>query len=251
MQIDLTERVALVTGSAHRVGKAIALALAQRGANILVHYNSTDENTVRGTLHEIKSHGVDAFAVQANISTPEGVKILFDAVRHHYGKLDILVNSASTFTGNTFMQVTLEDWEKSMDTNLKAPFLCTQAAVPLMQQNVPPGGVVINICDYGSVNPWPARVDHGISKAGLAMLTKVAAISLGEHNIRVNAVLPGPVLKAPGTSDEAWRRIGERVPLGRTGDEADVARAVAFLVGEDFITGEILHVNGGEHLRML
>lgn len=248
MQIDLTDHVALVTGSAHRVGKYIALELARRGASIMVHYNSTDESVVRETVHEIKSYGVGAYAVQADISTVDGVQEVMEAVRAQYGRLDILVNSASTFTGNTFMAVTPEDWDNSMRVNLKAPFLCMQGAVPLMQENNPPGGVVVNICDYGSVNPWPERVDHGVSKAGLYMLTRTAAMSLGEFNIRVNGVLPGPVLKSPGTSDAVWEQIGQRSPLGRTGEPQDVARAVAYLASEDYITGTILHVNGGEHL---
>ncbi len=246
MQVDLMDRVALVTGSAHRVGKGIALELAKQGVHILVHYNRTDEATVRSTLHEIKSHGVDAFSIQADISKPNGVRQVFDTVQAHFNQLDILVNSASTFTQNTFMEVTLDDWQLSMDVNLTAPFLCTQAAVPLMRENG--GGTVINICDYGSVRPWPKRVDHGISKAGLMMLTQVSALSLGEYNIRVNAVLPGPVLKAPETSDERWEKHGQRLPLGRTGATDDVARAVVYLAQEDFLTGTVIEVNGGEHL---
>lgn len=246
MKIDLTEKVALVTGSAHRVGKAIALELAKQGANIMVHYNSTDERVVRGTTQEIKSHGVDAFSIQANIGTLEGVQTTFDAVREQFGQLDILVNSASTFTGNTLMEVSLEDWNKSLNVNLTAPFLCTQAAARMMQGNG--GGAIVNILDYGSVRPWPERVDHGISKAGLMMLTQVSALSLGEYNIRVNGVLPGPVLPTSETSDARWEEIGNRSPLGRTGDPEDVARAVAYLVGENYITGTVLHVNAGEHL---
>lgn len=246
MQIDLTDAVALVTGSAHRVGKSIALELAKQGVNIMVHYNSSNESTVRETLHEIKSYGVDAFSIQADISTAEGVKTTFDAIAEHYGKLDILVNSASTFTGNTLLDVTLEDWYLSLNVNLTAPLLCTQAAARMMQENG--GGTIVNICDYGSVRPWPERVDHGISKAGLLMLTQVSALSLGQYNIRVNGVLPGPVMKAPGTTDAVWEDVGKRSPLGRTGDPDDVARAVAYLVRENYITGTILHVNAGEHL---
>ena len=246
MQIDLTETAALVTGSAHRVGKAIALELAKQGANIIVHYNRTDESTVRETIHEIKSYGVDAFSIQADISTPEGVRETFNAVNEHFGKLDILVNSASTFTGNELLDVSLEDWNLSLNVNLTAPFLCTQAAARMMQDHG--GGAIVNICDYGSVRPWPERVDHGISKAGLYMLTKVSALSLGQHNIRVNGVLPGPVMKAPGMTDDEWDDVGKRNPLGRTGEAEDVARAVAYLVSESYITGTVLHVNAGEHL---
>lgn len=248
MQMDLTDQVALVTGSAHRVGKAIALELARQGVHILVHYHATAENIVRETVHEIKSHGVDAFSVQADISQPEGIETVFNAIRDHFDKLNILVNSASLFNQNSLLEVTLADWQASLNVNLTAPLLCTQAAARIMRENVPQGGAIINICDYGSVNPWPERVDHNISKAGLLMLTKVSAVSLGEYNIRVNGVLPGPVLKAPGMSDEAWKKTGEKSPLNRTGSAEDVARAVAYLAAEDYISGTLLHVNGGEHL---
>lgn len=248
MRVDLTDKIALVTGSAHRVGKAIALELARQGVHIMVHYHSSEDEHVRETLQEIKSFGVDAFSIQADISTRAGVDAVFAAVWDNLKGLHILVNSASTFTGNTFMEVTLEDWQKSMNTNLTAPFLCTQAAVKMMRENDPSGGAIINILDYGSARPWPERVDHGISKAGLLMLTQVSAVSLGPENIRVNGVLPGPVLKAPGLSDERWQQVGQASPLRRTGKPEDVARAVVYLASEDYITGAVLEVNGGEHL---
>jgi NAD(P)-dependent dehydrogenase (short-subunit alcohol dehydrogenase family) len=247
MRIDLQDHVALVTGSAHRVGKAIALELAKQGVNIMVHYHSSD-NAVRETLLEIKSQGVDAFAAQVDLSQPEGVEALFDAVRENYGRLNILVNSASVFNKNTLLEATLDEWQQSLDVNLTAPFLATQHAARIMRDNDPSGGSIINILDYGSVRPWVDHVDHGVSKAGLLMLTRISAIGLGSENIRVNGVLPGPVMKTPGLSDEQWREIGRRSPLGRTGTAEDVARAVAYLAGEDYITGAILEVNAGETL---
>jgi len=248
MKVDLTDQVALVTGSAHRVGKAIAMALAQAGVNIMVHYRSTDESVVRDTVQDIKSLGVDAFSVQADISTPEGVATAFDAVREQFGKLHILVNSASTFSQNPLMEVTLEDWDRSLRVNVTAPFLCTQQAVYMMCDNDPQGGSIINILDYGAITPWPDRVDHNVSKAGLHMLTKVSAASLGTENIRVNGVLPGPVLRDAGSSEQRWQEIGDTLPIGRTGQPEDVARAVIYLASEDFITGTIIEVNGGETL---
>jgi NAD(P)-dependent dehydrogenase (short-subunit alcohol dehydrogenase family) len=248
MKIDLTDQTALVTGSAHRVGKAIAEELAKNGVHIMVHYHSAEDNIVRETLHEIKSYGVDAFAVQADISTVAGIEKVFGAIKEHYGKLNILVNSASRFHANALMEVSLEQWRQSLDVNLTAPMLCTQAAVRMMQENDPQGGSIVNILDYGSIRPWKERVDHGVSKAGLLMLTKVSALSLGEYNIRVNGVLPGPVLKDAGTTDDQWEKIGHRSPIGRTGEAGDVGRAVAYLVSEDYVTGTIIEVNGGETL---
>ncbi len=248
MQIDLSEQIALVTGSAHRVGRAIAVELARAGVNLIVHYHSADESVVRSTVQDIKSYGVDAISIKADISTGEGVHTLFNSVMEKFGKLDILVNSASSFTRNELLDVSLEDWNKSLGVNLTAPFLCTQQAARMMMRNTPSGGAIVNILDYGATRPWRRRVDHGVSKAGLLMLTRVSALSLGKHNIRVNGVLPGPVLQDAGSSDERWREIGQELPINRTGAPEDVGRAVAYLCREGFVTGTILEVNGGETL---
>lgn len=249
MRLDISDQIALVTGSAHRVGRAIALELARQGVNIVVHYHSAADETVRDTVQEIKSHGVDAYAVQADVSTPAGVRRVFDAIQERYERLNILVNSASVFPKGTLDETSPEDWQWTLDVNLTGPFLCTQAAARMMRANTPPGGVIINICDRGSVTPWPERAAHGISKAGLWMLTQTSAVNYAP-DIRVNAVLPGPVMAPPGMPDADWQRIGyEQTLTQRVGEAEDVARAVAYLVSERFITGTLLHVNGGEHLR--
>lgn len=251
MRIDLQDQVALVTGSAHRVGRAIALELARQGVNILVNYHSADEDTVRDTVHEIKSFGVDAFPIQADISKPKGVESVFDAIDEHYGRLDILVNSASVFPAGPLIDVSYEDWQRTLDVNLTAAFLCTQSAVKMMRENDEKKGAIVNIIDKGAVTPWPQRPHHGISKAGLWMLTQTSAIEFAP-TIRVNAVLPGPVMAPPGMSDERWQEIGETQTLVQhVGEADDVARAVAYLVSEDFITGSMIMVNGGEHLTNL
>jgi NAD(P)-dependent dehydrogenase (short-subunit alcohol dehydrogenase family) len=251
MRIDLTDQVALVTGAAHRVGKAIAVELARAGVHIMVHYHSSEDEQVRSTVHEIKSHGVDAFSVQADISKPEGVNTVFDAVQESFGRLNILVNSASIFASGTVEKTSLEDWQMSLDVNLTAPFLCMQAAARMMQQNDPAGGAIVNICDRGSIVPWPQRAAHGVSKAGLWMLTQTSAVSYAP-TIRVNGVLPGPVLAPPGMSDERWQQIGkEQTLLETVGQAEDVARAVVYLTSESFITGSLLVINGGEHLRLI
>lgn len=248
MQQNISGKVAIVTGSAHRVGKAIALELANRGANLVIHYNSSDSATVRDTVHDIKSTGVDAISVQADISTPEGVATLFEATVQHYGALHILVNSASIFQKRTLLDVSLEEWQQTMAVNVTAPFLCTQAAAELMRQN-PNGGAIVNILDRGAVMPWPEYSHHGISKAALWMLTQTSAVELAPH-IRVNGVLPGPVDKPNALSDEAWKATGDKTLLKRVGSGEDVARAVAYLVQEDYLTGTMIHVNGGRHLAL-
>jgi NAD(P)-dependent dehydrogenase (short-subunit alcohol dehydrogenase family) len=248
MRIELTDQVALVTGAAHRVGKAIALALAKEGVHLLIHYHSASDDAVRDTLHEIKSYGVDAFAVAADISTVEGVETVLAALRENFGRLHILVNSASVFPTGNLLEIPLADWDRTMNINLRAPFLLTQHAAPLMQANQPAQGVIINICDRGVDRAWVQRPHHGISKAALWALTQVSALSLAPA-IRVNAIIPGPVLKTnDGMSDETWERIGLALPLRITGNSDDVGRAVVYLAGESFITGALIHVNGGEHL---
>ncbi len=244
MHIDMTDQVAIVTGSAHRVGRAIALELAAAGVNILVHYHSTPEEVVKNTVRDIKSTGVDAFPIQADISTAEGVDAVFEAVGEHFGRLNILVNSASNFQRRKLLEVTLEDWHETINTNLTAPFLCTQRAIPLMRQNTPAGGVIINICDKGSIDPWPDYAHHGISKAGLLALTKVTAAGYGP-DIRANAIIPGLVLKSDGLDQARWQAAAEPTPLARPGTAEDVARAVVYLASEDFLTGSVLHVDGG------
>jgi pteridine reductase len=248
MQLDLTGQVALVTGSAHRVGKQIALALAQAGVHLLVHYNSANADVLRDTLRDIKSHGVDAFSIQADISQPEGVELVIEALRERFGKIHILVNSASVFPGGDLLDVSLESWNLTMNVNLRAPFLFTQQVARLMNDNEPQGGAIINICDQGADAPWPERPHHGISKAALWMLTQVSAVALGPH-IRVNAIVPGPVMKPERLSDEQWAKIGEPLPLKTTGSGKDIGRAVVYLAQESFITGAKLQVNGGEHLH--
>ena len=250
MRVDLRDKVALVTGSARRVGRAIALELAGQGAHILVHYHRAGAAELRDTLGAIKSLGVDAQGVASDLSDDEGVASLFAAAQERFGRLDIVVNNASVFQKRQLLDVTLEDWDLTMAVNLRAPFLVTQRAARMMASNPVPGGVIINICDAGADGPWREYPHHGVSKSALWMLTQVSALSLGP-SIRVNAIAPGPVMKSAGrkTSDEAWAKAGERSVLRRTGQPEDVARAVVYLCQEDHITGELLHVNAGEHLR--
>lgn len=249
MHIDLKDKVALVTGSAHRVGRAIALELAKNGVHIMVHYHSSDPAQVRDTLHEIKSYGVDAFEVQSNVGEAEGIDAIFEAIHERYGRLDIVVNSASVFQQRQLLDVSLEDWNLTMNVNLRAPFLITQQAAKMMAENAVQGGAIVNICDHGTDSPWKAYAHHGVSKSALWMLTQVSAVSLGP-SIRVNAIIPGPVMKPAGRpmSDDEWAKVGEKNPLNKTGSAEDVARAVVYLCQEDFLTGTLIHVNAGEHL---
>jgi pteridine reductase len=200
-------------------------------------------------LADIRALNVRAEAFQANVASEEGVAALFDALDSTFGRLDVLVNSASVFPAATLDQTSLKTWQTTLDVNLTAPFLCTQQAAIRMQHRDPATGVVINICDVGTLRPWKERAAHGISKAALWMLTQTSAITYAP-GIRVNAVMPGPVLAPPGMSQARWQQIGEAQTLqGAPGEPEDIARAVAYLATEPFITGALLPVNGGEHLK--
>ena len=248
MQIDMGGQVAIVTGAAHRVGRAIALELARAGVHLVVHYFRSPAEVVRETLHDLKAFGVEAFPVQADLSTPAGVDGLFAAASEHFERLDILVNSASNFQRRTLLEVSLEDWNETISTNLTAPFLCTQRAIVRMRENTPPGGVIVNICDRGAIDPWPEFAHHGISKAGLLALTKVTAASYGPE-IRANAIMPGLVLKPDAMPEDRWQNFAKETPMGRPGTGEDVGRAVVYLAREDYLTGVVLQVDGGMSVR--
>jgi NAD(P)-dependent dehydrogenase (short-subunit alcohol dehydrogenase family) len=248
MRIDIRDQVALVTGSAHRVGKAIALELARSGVHILVHYNSAADAVVAQTLAEIRAEGVNAHGVKADISRAEGVEQVFAALEAQFGRLNILVNSASNFQKRRLLDVTLQEWEDTLRINVTAPFLCTQAAVPLMRRNTPPGGSIVNLCDFGAVQPSLEYAHHGVSKAALHMLSQTSGLALGAENIRVNALVPGLVLRPPEMSEETWQQMAQHVPLRRPGSAEDVARAVVYLCSEDWLNGVTLRIDGGELL---
>jgi NAD(P)-dependent dehydrogenase (short-subunit alcohol dehydrogenase family) len=230
-----------VTGGAHRVGKTIVLALANAGADIIIHYHRSAQ-AAEATAREVKALGRQAVTVAADLGQIAGIDRLFQVVERHYGQLDILVNSASVFEPVAFTQMTPEQWDQTLDVNLRGPAFCSQSAARLMPLGG--GGQIVNIADVIGLRPWPRYPHHAVAKAGLIMLTQVLAVALAPA-VQVNAVAPGPVLKPPGMSEERWEVIGAASLLGRPGRADDVADAVLFLVTSDYITGEVLTVDGG------
>jgi pteridine reductase len=241
--MELKGKNALVTGAAHRVGKAIAVRLAMEGCNIALHYNAAKKEA-KQTLNELKGFPVNAKSYQANLRESEEITSLFQSISRDFKRLDILINSAAVMQRIPFHKVTLEDWEATIDLNLRATYFCTQSAIKLMGDE---GGVVINISDIAGLQPWVDYPVHSISKIGVEMLTKVAALSYGP-GVRVNAVAPGPVLKPDHMSETRWAQLGAELPIGQVGEPADVSEAIVFLVKNDFITGETLVVDGGNQL---
>ncbi len=247
--MDLHGKVAVVTGGAHRVGKGIALALAREGAQIGLHYGRSMEEA-EATRREIESLGVEVYPVQADLANPGEIEALFAAVQEHFGRLDVLVNSAANFIKEPFDQITLDSWKDALQVNLRAPFLCSQQAARLMTQSRRPAdeaALIVNISDLMGVQAWRNFVQHGVAKAGLNHLTQVMAVELAPA-IRVNAIIPGPILPPANLPPDAWQRIYEAVPLQRPGNPGYIAQTVVFLAANDFITGAIIPVDGGGHL---
>ena len=243
---SLDGKVVFVTGSARRVGRAIALAFADEGADLVIHHASPSSAEAAGTaVAEAKERGVDALVTTGDQGDPDHVSRMLMEVQGYYGRVDVLVNSAALFERGTFLDIDHEGWQRVMDVNLTGPFMLTQGAAKLMIE-AGTHGVIINIGDNGGLNGWVSYPHHSVSKAGLVMLTRVAALALAEHGIRVNCVVPGPVLLPPGSTEAAKERLAAALPLGRLGSPSNVARACVFLAHNDFATGSILRVDGGE-----
>jgi NAD(P)-dependent dehydrogenase (short-subunit alcohol dehydrogenase family) len=239
MDAPLLDRVALVTGSAKRLGRAVALRLAQEGAHVVIHYRSS-EAEARAVVAEIEKLGRRGIALPADLTRVSEIGSLFDQAAAHFKRLDILVNSAANFVQTEFASTTEQLWNESLDTNLKALFFCAQAAAPLLKQT---RGTIINFADIGGLLAWPGYIPHCVSKAGVMMLTKCLAKQLAPE-IRVNAIAPGTITMSGDPSE--WESDFIRLaPLHRTGIPADIAGAVSFLIRSDFITGQVLVLDGG------
>lgn len=240
-ELPLAGQVALVTGGAKRIGRSIALQLAKDGADVVVNYKGSKADA-EALVATIAATGRRAAALQADVSKSAGVKSLFAEISRHMGRLDILVNNAGMFFAAPVLELTEDQWDAIMATNLKAHFLCAQAAAPLMKQQG--RGRIINISSIGGLLAWPAFTHYCVSKAGVIMLTRCLARALGPE-ITVNSVAPGTIQFPGEAPDEDYIR---RAPLHRVGKGEDIAETVAFLAKSDFITGQIFAVDGGRTL---
>jgi NAD(P)-dependent dehydrogenase (short-subunit alcohol dehydrogenase family) len=236
--------VILVTGGAHRVGKAIALALAGEGARVAFTFNASAE-AARRTAGELEGLGATGLALRCDQADAGQIATTVQAVLDHFGRLDGLVNSASIMPEAPFLETTPQDWDDTLAINTRGPFFFTQAAARWMLAHT--GGAVVNIIDESAVSPTRHFVLHSGSKAALWMLTRSTALALAP-TVRVNAVLPGPVLIPQGWNEARWQRLAESTPLKRLGAPEDVARAVVYLFKEDYITGQMIVVDGGRTL---
>lgn len=230
--------LALVTGAAHRLGKVFALTLAHEGFDILLHYHQSLDRALQ-TQAEIESVGRKVILSQADLTNPAQIQSLISNI----DSLDVLVNSAAFMPSGNVDLLTLDNWDTSLDLNLRAPFLLAQECATKMNA----GGLIVNITDIGAQKAWSRYPSYTVSKAALESLTKILARALAPQ-IRVNAIAPGFVLQSDIVSDEEWQRLIHRIPLKRPAQSDEIASALQFLLKNEYITGQTIVVDGGYSL---
>lgn len=242
----MTRRVALVTGSGkHRVGRAVAEALADRNFDIVVHYR-TSESEAADAVADLRRRGVEAAAFRADLASETDVKAMVAAVLERFGRIDVLVNCAAVWERKRLEDVTADDVRRHFDANALGTFLtCQHAGLAMVGQ--PQGGVIVNVGDWAEVRPYLDYAAYFPSKGAVSALTRSFAVELGSRNpnVRVNAVLPGPVMLPPDLPEAERRGAVEATLVKREGRPENVAQAVLALVENDFLTGVLLPVDGG------
>lgn len=248
----LNDKVAIVTGAARGIGLACAERFAADGASVVLA--DVDEAAGEAAAAEIAQSGAKAFFVACDVGERLDVRNLVTATLDEYGSVDILVNNAGIVHGADFLDITEGDFDKVLRVNLKGAFLVAQAVARQMVAQVEAGrqpGSIVNMSSVNAVFAIANQVPYSISKGGINQLTKVMALSLAPHGIRVNAIGPGSImteiLKAVATDEEARRKILSRTPMGRIGEPREIAAVAAFLASDDasYITGQTVYADGG------
>lgn len=242
--MDIRGCAALVTGGAHRVGRAITLELARAGADVIILYNSSGDAAAE-TAQEAKALGVDARTVQCDVADLGEVQQMAQDVRANFGRLNVLVNSADWFAQHPFPTKSYQVWRRVVDITVHGSFYVSNELAPLLLEQ--PQAAIVNIVDLSVWHAWPSFTAHAVAKSGLLALTRQMALELAP-SVRVNAVAPGHVMPPPQYSDEQLHRRSERTLLKRWGAPEDVAHAVRFLVESNYMTGEVVRVDGGESI---
>lgn len=246
--MELTDKVALITG-ARRIGGAVAAELARLGADVGLSYNRSQAAAERAA-EAVRVCGRRAAVIQADLSRPEDCRRLVETAVAKLGRLDVLVNMASTYTATAFDDLTVADWEQVLAVDLTSAFLCAHASVPHLRKAG--AGRIINFSDWVAASRRPryrGYVPYYVAKAAVIGLTEALALELAGEGILVNAIAPGPILPPDDLDVDATRRVERETPLGRWGGSAEIVKAVVGLIGSDFITGETIRVDGGRHVR--
>jgi NAD(P)-dependent dehydrogenase (short-subunit alcohol dehydrogenase family) len=238
----MTQPLALVTGGAHRLGKAFALTLARMGYSIALHYRGSVVEAEK-TVKEIRALGVDCLEIRADLTIPSKVDFLCSMLDEFHAPLKILVNSAAVMPVGASRDLELQDWDAALDLNLRAPFLLAQQAAKRMTD----GGLIVNISDVAAQKVWSHYPSYAVSKAGLETLTRLLARSLAP-SIRVNAIAPGLVLPSDVVTKEQWEQLIERLPLKRAATLDEITDTLQFLINNEYITGQTIVVDGGYSL---
>lgn len=241
---DLNGRVALVTGAGRRVGRAIAVALGAQGMRVAVHYNES-VGGARDTASIIEDAGGSAALVRANLSQITACEQLIDALVLEHGELHTLVNSAAMMQRTPVGSVTEHDWDTMFALNVRAPFFLAQHAAPALRSAK---GNIVNIADLAAFETWAGYVPHGMTKAAVVQMTRALAHAMAP-DVRVNGVAPGVVLLPEGFAAEDAEHLRRTTPMRRIGTPEDVAEAVVYLARAEFVTGEVIKVDGGRHVR--
>jgi pteridine reductase len=242
--MELEGKVAIVTGGARRLGKALALSMAERGARLVIHYGSS-VGPADETVAQIKALGGDATAIQCDLRQPGQAPELIARAAQHFGGLDILVNSAAVFEPGDVFSTTEDAWDRHFAINLKSPFFLSQAFAGHVGRERP--GHIVNITDWRATRPGTDHLAYTLTKAALVTMTKSLALALAP-NIQVNAIAPGAILPPPEKDQAYLVQLAQSIPAQRVGSPAEVARALLFLLESDFVTGDLVLVTGGEHL---
>jgi NAD(P)-dependent dehydrogenase (short-subunit alcohol dehydrogenase family) len=246
--MQLHDRVVLVTGG-KRIGADIALALAARGADVALCYRAS-RNEAEATARAVVKLGRRGQLIQADLREPADCRRAVAETVSSLGRLDVLVNMASVYARKPYLELTDEDWERSLGVDLRAAHLCAQAAVPHMREAG--GGRIVNFTDWIAASRRPrytGYLPYYVAKMGVIALTEALALEVAGENILVNAIAPGPILPPEGTSPEELDAVVRATPLGRWGGSEEITRAVLLFMDNDFITGETIRVDGGRHVR--
>lgn len=235
--------VALVTGGAVRVGRAITLGLVDAGYDVVVNYHSS-EGPAREVARQVEERGREVLLIQGDVSTPQDVASIGEGIRSRFGQLDLVVNSAANFHSTSLLDIDSEEWDRVMGVNLKGPHLIVREVADLLRAA---RGSVVNIADHMGFETWVRYAHHSVSKAGLMHLTRIMAKALAPE-VRVNAIAPGLVLAPEGLSGEELEAEIDRAALKAAGTPDDVVRTVLFLVSSPYITGQVIVVDGGRSL---